>query len=69
MEKSKHSRFIPISKWPEYHPDPSPSSLRWMAFSDPEFRRKCIVKRGRKHLINEEAYFKWLAQQNGKSEF
>lgn len=59
-------RYIPIPKFNEYHPDPSPAALRWLVFSNPDNFSCCVVRRGRRVLIDEEKYFEWLEQQNKK---
>lgn len=59
-------RLIPIPKFNNYHPDPTPGALRWMVFSNPDNFHSCVVRRGRRVLIDEEEYFNWLERQNQK---
>jgi hypothetical protein len=57
-------RFIPLTKWNQFYPDPSVSGLRWLVFSNPEFNRRCTLRRGKRVLIDVEAYHRWLEEQN-----
>ena len=60
-------RLIPVSKFNDYHPDPSPAAIRWMIYINKDGFEECVVRRGRRILIDEEAYFKWLDRQSSKS--
>jgi hypothetical protein len=59
--------LIPVTKWNEHHYWPSPGGLRHLIF-----HRKTngfddvVVKVVRRVLIDEEAFFRWLDEQNGK---
>ncbi len=57
-------RLIPVSKFNDYHPDPTPGAIRWMIFTNKDGFEVCVVRRGRRVLIDEEAYFKWLAKHS-----
>lgn len=57
-------RYIPLTKWNQYYPDPSVAGLRWLVFSNPDFDRRCTVRRGRRVLIDAEEYHRWLLEQN-----
>ena len=57
-------RLIPVPKFNDYHPDPTPAALRWMIFTNKNDFNQCIVRRGRRVLIDESKYFKWLDEQN-----
>ena len=59
-------RLIPVSKFDQYHPDPSPAALRWMIFTNKNGFNCCVVRRGKRVLIDEAKYFKWLEGQNKK---
>lgn len=55
-------RIIPLSKWNEYHADPTVPALRMLDFKRAEngFEEfKVTERRGSRVLINEENYFKW----------
>ena len=59
------NRLIPLTKWNEYHPDPSVKALRMLVFyKDKNGFDKVIEKRGHRVLINEQAYFDWQEQNN-----
>jgi hypothetical protein len=59
------TRLIPIPKWNQYHPYPSPAGLRHLRFYSktngygPAFKR-C----GRRILIDEAAFFECVEAQN-----
>ena len=57
-------RLIPVPKFNEYHPDPTPAALRWMIFTNKNDFNRCIVRRGKRVLIDENEYFRWLDEQN-----
>lgn len=60
-------RLIPIPKFNDYHPDPSPAALRWLVFTNKDGFESCVVRRGKRVLIDEAAYFEWLDKQNEKA--
>jgi len=53
-------RLIPVAKFNDYHPDPSPSALRWMIYMNKNNINECVIRRGRRVLIDEMKYFAWL---------
>ena len=57
-------RLIPVPKFNDYHPDPTPAALRWMIFTNKNDFNRCIVRRGKRVLIDENEYFRWLDEQN-----
>ena len=57
-------RLIPVPKFNDYHPDPTPAALRWMIFTNKNDFNRCIVRRGKRVLIDEIEYFRWLDEQN-----
>lgn len=62
------TRYIPVPKWNNYHPWPPPGGLRHLIF----YARKngfdaCIVRVGRRLLINENAFFDWINKQKEKT--
>lgn len=60
-------KLFPIPKWP--HADPTPAALRWMIFTNKDgFSDHCVVRRGRRVLIDENKYFEWLEEQNQVAE-
>lgn len=59
---AQSTRLIPLVRWPEFHPYPSISSLRWMVFHAQSSGFEAVIKRvGRKVLIDEQAFFDWVA--------
>ena len=60
----KVRRLIPVPKFNDYHPDPTPAALRWMIFTNKNDFNRCIVRRGKRVLIDEIEYFRWLDEQN-----
>lgn len=57
-------RLIPVARFGEYYPDPTPSALRWLIYANVRGFRRCVVRRGRRVLIDEGEYFRWLEEQN-----
>ena len=61
------TRYIPVSKFDQYHPWPTPQSLRNRYHAakrgiDPEFLN-CIKKVGGRVLVDELAFLTWLKSQ------
>jgi hypothetical protein len=54
--------LVPLTKWSEFFIDPSVGALRWMVFSNEEFKRRCVLRRGRRILIDTAAYNQWLRE-------
>ena len=65
-EEKNIRRLIPVPRFNDFHPDPSPAALRWMIFTNKNGFDCCIVRRGRRILIDEVEYFKWLDRNNEK---
>ena len=61
-------RLIPVTEFNRYYPDPSTAALRWLRFTNKNDFNRCVVRRGRRVLIDEVEYFKWLNQQHSKNE-
>ena len=58
-------RLIPVTKWPEFHDWPPEGGLRHLIFNEHENGFHKVVKRcGRRVLIDEAAFFEWVAEQN-----
>ena len=61
IQQDKCTRFIPVTEWKNYHPWPAIGGLRHLIFnSDKNGFDKAIVRAGRRVLIDEQAFFKWL---------
>jgi hypothetical protein len=67
LSQTKHqSRLIPAAKWDSYHPWPSKAGLRFLIFKSKNNGLAAAVLRvGRRVLIDEDAFFAWVANQNG----
>ena len=46
--------------------DPSPGALRWLVFTNKDGFESCVVRRGKRVLIDEAAYFEWLEKHSNK---
>lgn len=61
-------RFIPLSKWPDFHPWPPLGGLRSLVFNAKERGfQKCFTRAGRRILIDESEFFQWLENQKETS--
>jgi hypothetical protein len=55
-----------VNQWP--HPYPTRGGLRWLIFKNLDgFRDACIKQVGRRVLIDEAAFFAWMARQRSTS--
>ena len=60
------NRYIPASKWQEYHPWPAIGGLRHLIFNaETNGFNNVIVRAGRRVLIDEKAFFEWLNAHRG----
>lgn len=65
MEQPK-TRYIPLIDWPKHHSWPPVGGLRHLVFyADTNGFDKVIRRAGRRVLIDEQAFFQWLDEQNG----
>jgi hypothetical protein len=64
MEKR---RLIPVTEWNRFHVWPTTNGLRYYIFNA-EFNGfdKVINRVGRRLLIDEEAFFTWVKEQNNE---
>lgn len=61
------NRFIPVTDWQKYHVWPSLGGLRHLVFhADKNGFNACIRRVGRRVLISEADFFKWMDSQVGK---
>jgi hypothetical protein len=59
------SRLIPLVDWPKYHPWPPLGGLRHLVFhKETNGFAKCVKKCGRRVLIDEKEFFKFVDEQN-----
>ena len=58
-------RLIPLTEWGDYHPYPPVGGLRHLVFYAKTNGFHKVVKRvGRRVLIDEQAFFVWVDEQN-----
>ncbi len=64
MEKVER-RIIPVTQWNEHHAWPPQGGLRHLIFNASTNGFDKVIKRaGRRVLIDEREFFKWLDEQN-----
>ncbi|MBX7149422.1 hypothetical protein K1X76_10110 [bacterium] len=66
-ELKEKTKLIPITKWADFHPWPPVGGMRHLVFNA---KRNgfdyCLVKVGRRVLIDEGKFFDWVdAQKKG----
>ena len=66
--EATEGRLIPLVHFNRYYPDPSTAALRWLIFTKPDGFERCVVRRGRRILIDEAEYFRWLKGRNEKKD-
>lgn len=66
-DESKQTRFIPASKWNEFHEWPPVGGMRHLIFfrNDNGFA-KVLKRPNRTWLIDEKAFFKWVSERKYK---
>jgi len=65
---TNNRRFYTFKDWAKEMKDPSESGLRWMHHTNKDgFSDFCVLKRGKRVLIDSEAYTKWLLKINNKN--
>lgn len=58
-------RMIPLTKWPDFHTWPTAAALRYYVFNGEHNGFNTVFKRvGRRILIDEEAFFRWIETRN-----
>ena len=63
----KEHRLIPVTQWNDYHPWPPIGGLRHLIFfENTNGFAHCIVRVGRRVLIDEEKFFEWAENQELK---
>ncbi len=59
------TRLIPVTVWNEYHAWPSIAGLRYLIFNEKANGfSNCLRRVGRRVLIDETSFFKWVNEQN-----
>lgn len=57
-------KLIPVTKWKDYHPWPPIGGLRHLIFyENTNGFSHCVVRLGRRVLIDEERFFEWADTQ------
>ena len=60
------SRLIPVPQWNKYHEWPPQGGLRHLIFHEHKNGfHKCVKRVGRRVLIDEQEFFKWVTEQSG----
>lgn len=63
----EQNREIPLTRWNDYHPDPSVPALRMLVFrKDENGFDMAITRRGNRILIKEKEYFAWRKLHENK---
>ena len=58
------TRYIPVTKWNEFHQWPPIGGLRHLIFkADQNGFNKVIKRCGRRVLIDEAAFFQWIEKE------
>jgi hypothetical protein len=61
------TRYIPVTKWNEYHVWPSQAGLRFLIFNEKTNGFKSVIRRvNRRVLLDEQAFMTWVEDQNKK---
>ena len=61
------TRLIPLTRWPDHHPWPPLGGLRHLVFHARSNGFDAVIRRvGRRVLIDEAEFFRWVEQQQGK---
>ncbi|HBC0463165.1 TPA: hypothetical protein I8Y81_000288 [Legionella pneumophila] len=59
-----HNRYIPVTNWNDYHIWPPLGGIRYLIFhKEKNGFNKVIKKVGKRVLIDEAAFFEWVANQ------
>ncbi len=57
----RRDRVILLTRWPDHHPWPSVSGLRWLVYNARHNGFDKVIRRaGRRILIDEDAFFEWV---------
>ena len=62
-----YHRLIPLTEWPKYHSWPPLGGLRHLVFYAAKNGFDRVIRRvGKRVLIDETAFFKWVAELNAQ---
>jgi hypothetical protein len=66
IQEEIKTRYIPITKWPEYHPYPTVSGMRYLRFHQKTLGfASAFVKLNKRILVDEQEFFRILRSQQG----
>lgn len=64
IHEELRTRYIPITRWPEYHPYPTVSGMRYLRFHQKELGFvSAFVKLNKRILVDEQEFFRILRSQ------
>ena len=67
MKPKGTRRLIPVNSWKNYHDWPPTAGMRHLVFHAAKNGFDKVIRRvGRRVLIDEEAFFQWVDEQNAK---
>ena len=67
VDEPRQTRFIPVSKWNEFHEWPPVGGMRHLIFFRNENGFAKVLKRpNQTWLIDEKAFFKWVSEKKYK---
>jgi hypothetical protein len=62
------TRLFTVQQWPQHHPYPPVGGLRHLIFHAKQNGFDAVIRRiGRRVLIDEQAFFAWVARTGSKS--
>lgn len=62
---NSRDKLIPVTKWEEFHSWPTERALRHLIFHSEDNGFDSVIRRvGRRILIDEESFFRWVEEQN-----
>ena len=65
ISSNTQTRLIPVPNWQKYHAWPPLGGLRNLIFNKNRNGFNTVVKKvGKRVLIDENAFFEWVARQN-----
>lgn len=65
MNDTSKRKFIPVTQWNDHHSWPPQGGLRHLIFNASKNGFDKVIKRaGRRVLIDEQAFFQWMDEQN-----
>lgn len=65
MSEKTERKLIPVTHWNDHHAWPPQGGLRHLIFNAENNGFDKVIKRaGRRVLIDEQAFFQWMDEQN-----